>query len=245
MERLNLKILPLSILIVMLNSCNENNEVAIPEELPKIANAVFTNPTTINNPYYGPGDGKIYLYKGGAVGQALEEEIQIERRSTTKIVSGVVCIIHHDLVYKNKILIEDTDDWLAQDDKGNLWYFGEFVKNYDDAGNFSDNDGSWEYGVDNALPGYWMPANPMLGQAYYQEFYEGEAEDQAEVISVGVSITIGLGTYTNCVVTKDYTKFEPGVYEKKYYAPSIGFIKEEKFENNILIETLELVAIME
>jgi hypothetical protein len=158
---------------------------------------------------------------------------------------GITCIIHHDVVYQDGVLIEDTDDWLGQDDSGNLWYFGEAVKNYDDEGNFLDNEGAWEAGVDGALPGYWMPANPEVGDSYYQEYLEGKAEDQAEVLEVGVSVTIGLGTYQNCLVTRDFTLLEPGVYEKKYYAPGIGFIKEEKYEDDTLVEELELFEILE
>lgn len=231
----------------ILLSCSNDEEgpAAIPDQVPDFEEAVFSAPTDIGNPFYGPDAGQIYVYEGGEAGMPPEEEIRIERRAETRTVMGIDCIIHHDIVFKDAILIEDTDDWLAEDDSGNLWYFGEAVKNYDDEGNFQDDEGSWEAGVDGAVPGYWFPANPEVGDTYYQEFLEGEAEDQAEVLEVGVTVTIAMGTYEDCIVTKDYTLLEPGVYEKKYYAPGIGFIKEEKFEDDALIETLELVEIIE
>jgi len=243
-------ILCIGLLTLILSGCkkenkNEDPEPQLPNDLPRLENAVFSNPTVITNPYYGPDGSKSYIYEGGEVGQSPNEKITIERKTATKVINGVTCIIHHDLVKKNDVIIEDTDDWIAQDDAGNLWYFGETVKNYDDNGIFSDNDGSWETGVDEALPGYWMPANPVLGQKYYQEYYADEAEDQAEVIAVGQTITIGMGTYQNCIITKDFTRFETNIYEKKYYAPGVGFIKEEKFENNVLIEVLELKSIIQ
>jgi len=214
-------------------------------KLPNVGEATFSNSTIVTNNYYGPSAGKIYVYSGGEVGAANVEVIRIERRTSTKLIMGVTCIIQNDVVSLNNIVIEDTDDWLAQDDNGNLWYFGEFVKNYDGIGNFLDNAGSWEFGVDGALPGYWMPTNPFVGQSYYQEYYKGNAEDRAEVIAVGETVTIGLGTYENCVITRDFTRFEPYVYEKKYFAPGIGLIKEEKFEKKELVEIIELIEIIE
>lgn len=235
----------LALTALVLSGCSsDSSSVTIPDDLPDVAAAAFTSPTNITNTYYGPGAGQTYVYVGGEPGSIPTEEIRTERRATTKTVMGVNCIIHHDVVYLNGIIIEDTDDWLAQDDNGNLWYFGELAKNYDDSGNFLDNDGSWESGVDNALPGYWLPANPVVGQAYHQEFYHNEAEDQAEVLAVGETVTIGLGTYQNCVVTKDFSRFESNIYEKKYYAPGIGEIKEEEFDNGVLIEVIELTQII-
>lgn len=214
-------------------------------KLPNIGEATFSNPTIVTNNYYGPSAGEIYVYTGGEVGMDSEEEIRIERRTSTKLIMGVTCIVQNDVVYLNGTIIEDTDDWLAQDDAGNLWYFGEFVKNYDEDGNFIDNAGSFEFGVDGALPGYWMPANPFLGQSYYQEYYKGIAEDRAEVIAVEETVTIGLGTFENCIVTRDFSRFDPYVYENKYYAPGIGLIKEDKFEKKELIEIIELTEIIE
>jgi hypothetical protein len=215
-----------------------------PDTLPEFDASDFNDPTTITNPWYGPPAGTVYVYEGGEIGADPEEIVRIERRTTTRVVMGVECIIHHDLVYDtDEVLIEDTDDWLAQDDAGNLWYFGETVKNYDEEGNYLDNEGSWEAGVDGALPGYWIPANPMVGQVYHQEWFAGEAEDYAEVIVLGETVEITLGIYENCLVTKDVNPFEEGVYELKYYAPGTGFIKEEKYEDGELVEFVELVGI--
>ncbi len=233
----------------LLLGCSNSDEgtttFALPDTLPRVENATFSEPTRIDNPFYGPAEGSTYVYMGGEVGMAPTEEIRIDRRPSTKVVRGVTCMIQHDVVTVDGILLEDTDDWIAQDDNGNLWYFGEFVKNYDEQGNFLDNDGSFEAGVDDALPGYWMPANPMVGMEYYQEYYLGEAEDQAEVLSLSETVTIGLGTYPDCLVTRDINPFENNVYELKYFAPGVGLIKEEKFEDNVMVEVVELIQIQE
>ncbi|MEH0154400.1 hypothetical protein V6R21_09670 [Limibacter armeniacum] len=222
----------------------DTTSTMLPEDLPDITEATFTNPTDITNTYYGPPVGSVYIYEGGEIGEDAEESIRLERSSETREVMGITTIIQNDQVFVDSILVENTDDWLAQDDDGNVWYFGEAVENFDEEGNFLDSAGAWEAGVDGALPGYWLPANPEVGQTYYQEYYEGEAEDQAEVVSLDTTITIGLGTYENCLVTKDINPFEEDVYELKFYAPNVGLIKEEKYEgDDELVEVVELVEI--
>jgi len=236
------------ILVISLAAgCSKDDPVDTtpPDSLPDVNSATFSNSTTITNPYYGPNAGQTYVYEVGEVGKAPEEEIRITRKNETKVVMGIECIIHRDVVYLNGIVIEDTDDWLAQDDDGNLWYLGEFVINNKDNGSFSDNDGSWEAGVDGALPGYWFPANPVVGQLYHQEWYAGEAEDYAQVVATNETVIIGLGTYNNCIKTKDVNPMEPDEYEFKYYAPGVGQIKEELYENDKFTEVGELVEIIE
>ncbi len=225
----------------------DNGDEDIP--LPDFGEATFSNPTNITNPYYGPMQQYIYHYEGyeyedGEFPDEPTEVIFIERKIETREVMGIQTVIQRDYVSEDGVIIEDTDDWLAQDDDGNLWYMGEDSKNYDDEGNYIDNEGSWEAGVDGALPGYWLPGDPYVGQRYYQEFYEGEAEDWAEVIAIDASVDLEIGSYSNVLVTRDVNPFEPGVYELKYYAPGTGFIKEEKYEDDELVEEVYLVGII-
>ncbi|MDA0195571.1 MAG: hypothetical protein O2887_12870 [Bacteroidetes bacterium] len=238
--------IPIVALFIALGiGCSKDKvDPGIPATLPDVGLATFSNPTTITNLYFGPGANQIYVYEGGEVGLPPEEEIRIEIRSETKSVMGITCAIQKDIVYKNGIVIEDTDDWIAQDDEGNLWYFGEFVINNKDNGDFKDNAGSWEAGINNAIPGYWLIGNPKIGDNYMQEYLKGEAEDYAIVVGFE-TVTIGLGTYDNCLVTKDINPSEKNVEELKYYAPGIGLIKEEGFEKWELVEIVELVEIIE
>lgn len=220
-----------------------------PADLPDIEDSSFPDPTNLDNPFYGPPAGETYIYEAyaveeGEVQEEVEEEITIERRSSTKEIMGITAAIQHDVVSVNGVVVEDTDDWLAQDAEGNIWYLGEDSRAYDEMGNFIGDEGSWEAGVDGALPGYWLPSEPFVGQIYHQEYYEGEAEDYAEVVSLDETLTIGLGTYDNVLVTKDINPFEPEVYELKYYAPGIGLIKEEVYEEEELVEVVVLVEII-
>ena len=88
----------------------------------------------------------------------------------------------------------ETFDWYAQDNDGNVWYFGEDSKEYEE-GEVVSTEGSWEAGVDGAKPGIIMKANPQIGDSYRQEHYPGEAEDLGEVIRLNESASVPRGSY--------------------------------------------------
>jgi len=128
-----------------------------------------------------------------------------------------------DTVTEKGELIEVTDDWYAQDRAGNIWYLGEYVTNYEN-GKVTDHDGSFEAGVDGAEAGVAMPADPKAGMTYRQEYYKGEAEDKAGVVSVGLEqVEVPFGFYNKDVLmTRDLVPTEPKVQELKFYARGVG-----------------------
>ena len=137
-------------------------------------------------------------------------------------------------------MIEDTYDWYAQDQDGNVWYLGEDVKDYED-GQVVSTAGSWEAGVDGAQPGIIMQAQPRVGLTYQQEYYEGEAEDAAEILSVDERVTIPYGTFDQVLKTRDFTPLEPDVEEEKYYAQGVGSVLAVTVKGGSA--RLELVAV--
>jgi prefoldin subunit 5 len=160
------------------------------------------------------------------------ESNQIFVTFETKEVAGIETIVVRDVAWDEGTLVEDTFDWYAQDTEGNVWYLGEIATNYeyDEAGHLieTNNDGSWEAGIDGALPGFLMKAAPQVGDRYYQEFYPGFAEDEAEVINLDESVEIGISEFDNVLKTRDFTQLEPDVFEFKYYVPGIGQILAEE-----------------
>lgn len=178
----------------------------------------------IDNPYFPRIPGSRYVYEG-QTSEGLER-VEVEVLTETRQVMGVTATIMRDIVYLDGVLVEDTRDWFAQDTAGNVWYFGEEVDNYEN-GVLVDHAGSWEAGVDGALPGIYMYADPagQMGQTYRQEYYAGEAEDMATILSVTEQVTVPYGSYENVLQTRDFTPLEPGVEEHKFYALGIGEIK--------------------
>jgi hypothetical protein len=67
-----------------------------------------------------------------------------------------------------------------------------------------------------------MPGSPADGMAYRQEYYEGEAEDNGEVLSTEEMAEVPAGRYDGVLLTKDTIALEPDVLEYKLYAPGVG-----------------------
>jgi len=190
---------------------------------PEIDPAEFGGP--IENPLFPLTPGTTFVYQSAATKGI--EEIRVEVTTETKTILGVECVVVHDIVTVGGVLAEDTFDWYAQDNEGNVWYFGEYSERYED-GVFVDTHGSWEAGVDGAKPGIAMKAVPIPGQRYRQEYYAGVAEDLALVVSLDETVTVPFGTFSNCLKTRDTTPLEPGLIEYKYYAPGVGQILTEE-----------------
>jgi hypothetical protein len=175
---------------------------------------------TVNNLLWPLVPGTVYIY------EADEEVIEVTVTHETKEILGVTTTVVHDVVSEDGEVIEDTYDWYAQDVSGNVWYFGEDTKEYDE-GKVVSTKGSWEAGVDGAKPGIVMHATqPAIGTPYQQEYYAGEAEDMAEVVSLSESVTVPYGRFDNCLQTREFTPLEPDANEYKYYYPGIGLVLE-------------------
>ena len=213
-------------LLLLQPSCSKEKTRQIDSSYkPEIKVSDFSNSTQISNPYFPAPIGKTHVYEGQT--QDGLERVEERRLTTTKTIMGITCIIINFRAYLNGNLIEEAWDWYGQDNSGNVWYFGEAVDNYHINGTLQDHAGSWEAGMDGAQPGIIMPANPTVGFAYREEYYFNHAEDEAEITATGLTITIPLGTYSNCIKTRNWTDLEPDLNEYKYYAPGVGLIKEE------------------
>jgi hypothetical protein len=230
-KTLSLTVLVLSIVFAL--GCKEEDEKSVYNPLDMdyklvINPANFETTNIVGNTYFPIVPGMVQVFQGA---EEDGEVLRVESRvlAETRMVAGVTCAVFQVTEYEDGELTEETLDWYAQDLHGNVWYFGEEVKNYED-GAFVDNAGSWEAGVDGALPGLFMLANPVPSMWYRQEYRACEAEDVALVREIGVSVTVGGVAYHNCLVTAEWNPLEPGVLEYDYYAPGIGAIKEESVE---------------
>jgi len=77
-----------------------------------------------------------------------------------------------------------------------------------------------------------MLADPQPGDAYREEYYFRHAEDEAEVLETGITVTTPLGTFNNCIKTRNWTRLEPDLNEHKIFAPGYGLIKEINISDN-------------
>jgi hypothetical protein len=181
----------------------------------------------IDNQWLPFTPGSMWVYE--SVGGEDTERIEVVVMDETHEVMGVETTVVRDTVTVDGELVEDTFDWYAQDTEGNVWYMGEETAEYEN-GEVVSTAGAWEAGVDGALPGIVMLADPAVGDAYRQEYYPGEAEDMAEVVRVGASEEVAEGSFDDLVVIEEWTPLEPDVIEEKSYAFGLGVVLEEVIE---------------
>ena len=192
------------------------------------------------NPYFPLQVGHQWEYRGG------DEVDIVEVTNESKLIAGVGCIVVRDLVKKGGELAEATDDWYAHAKDGSTWYFGEEVK---DMESFDGDvprrpelvsiEGSFKAGREGSKPGTIFPAIPRKGGVVVEEFSLGNAEDVTEILSTTYSfgsdptlddsvpraLADRLCSH-DCVVTRNFSLLEPGLFARKYYARGIGVFLE-------------------
>jgi hypothetical protein len=210
------------LVVVVAAGCGGSDGSSFPQgsEAVELDPADFTS--EIDNPWLPLRTGSRWVYRetdqeGG------DQRVVVTVLDETRTVLGIETRVVHDVVTEDGELVEDTYDWYAQDSDGNVWYLGEDTTEFED-GEPSSTAGSWEAGVDGALPGILVPAEPEVGMTYRQEYYEGEAEDAAEVLSLAEKVEVPFGQYDGVLMTKDYTPLEPDILEHKFYARDVGTV---------------------
>ena len=196
--------------------------------LPQGSEPVHLDPadftTEIDNRYFpmAPGSRRVFRETDaeGAV-----RRVVVTVTNTTKTILGIETRVVHDVLTEDGQVAEDTYDWYAQDAEGNLWYMGEDTKEYEN-GKLKTTEGSWEAGVDGAQPGVIIPAHPKPGMAYREEYYAGQAEDGAEILSLNAHAKVPYGTFDHVLQTRNFTPLEPNLVEEKFYVQGVGPVLE-------------------
>jgi hypothetical protein len=193
---------------------------------------------TIDNPYMPLTPGSSWRLEGKtAEGREVDTITVLD---ATREVMGVTTTVVRDVVKLEGSVVEKTWDWFAQDLRGNVWYFGEDTAEYEN-GKIVSRAGAWEAGVDGALPGIVMPADPLVNDASRQEFYRGEAEDMGWVVQTGISVEVPAGSYDDAIRVLEWSPVEPKVVGQKLYAPGVGIVSEKALAGGL--ERFELVDV--
>ncbi|MFE6964306.1 hypothetical protein ACFVAJ_04275 [Agromyces sp. NPDC057679] len=208
----------------MFAGCTGASQPAEERSLPEGSDAVELDPaqftTDIDNPYWPMEPGTRWTYRETDPDGELTVEVTVTSE-TREIANGIEARVVRDTVRRGDELVEDTFDWYAQDEAGAIWYLGEDTAEFED-GEIVSTEGSFEAGVDGALPGIIMPADPRPGMEYRQEYLAGEAEDQGAVLGTEELVEVPYGAFTGALLTRDTTPLEPDVEELKFYARDVG-----------------------
>jgi hypothetical protein len=195
--------------------------------LPQGSEPVTLNPadftTRIDNPYWPMRIGSTWLYRETDTTGARKKIVVRVTARTKKIANGITARVITDTVTERGVPVEATEDWFAQDEAGNVWYFGEYVTLFE-KGKPVGHAGSFEAGAGGAQAGIAMPADPVPGLSYRQEYLKGKAEARNTIVTVGEErVEVPYRFFkTGVVMTRDLVPIEPRVEELKFYARGVG-----------------------
>jgi len=175
----------------------------------------------IDNPWLPLAPGASWTYEKKTADSV--EDVVVTVTDKKKTVDGVETTVVTEKVTEDGELIDDTKTWYAQDAEGNVWNLGETTEAHEDGKVETE---GWEAGVDGAEAGIAMLAEPKVGDVYRQMFLEGEAEDSAEVLSLGETVEGPVDSWSGVLQTEDTTPLEPEV-EHKWYAKGVGAVQQQ------------------
>lgn len=230
--------LPLALGAVLALACSAQDPLQ-PSSLSTVQQAANPAPAELVStdlPAFDPGNfvrdvdntlfplplGRRLVYQGTEDGQ--KETVITDVTRDEKTILGVPVVVVLDRVFQGGQLVEKTFDWFAQDRQGNVWYFGEDTKEFED-GKLVSTAGSFEAGKHGARAGIIMRAHPQLYQITPQEDAPGVAEDEARVIGLNATVTVPYGTFVHCLKTAEFTALEPDALEYKLYCPHVGVVR--------------------
>jgi hypothetical protein len=181
----------------------------------------FSDPTAVDNPLFPIGELHSAVLLGNDEGNPLRIETILLPETEVIEVDGqeIDTLVSQFVGYVDGRIHEVALDRYAQDDAGNVWYFGEDVFNYED-GVVADTDGTWIAGEDGPM-GMIMPADPQVGQAYRPENIPDFVFEEVVVKAVDLTVDGPRGPVAGAMVGTENHLME-GHFEDKTFAPGYG-----------------------
>jgi hypothetical protein len=209
---------------------------ALPECHPTTVDVALCDPSQATfslastNPWYPLVVGSVVELEGEGEGDEAGIHITVSRTvlAETETILGVEAHILRHETYFDGVIHETANNFYVEATDGTVCYFGEDVEFYDDNGVFLDTHGTWKAGEDGALPGVIMPAEPQVGDAYYQENAPGIALDQGRIAADGLFTTVnGVDVDTIQIIdTNPIDDEAPCTPEEKRYAFGVGEVQD-------------------
>ena len=192
--------------------------------------------------------GTQFIYEGEAFeedGEPVRRRVIFTVTDLTKVVDGIRTVVVWDRDYDDEELVEGEIAFYAQDNNGAVWLFGEYPEEYE--GSQFVGAPAWVSGAQGAKAGVMMQPQPTVGTPAYQQGLGPEVEfaDRARVEKTGQRTCVPVKCYSNVLVTREWDRNEPGVYQFKYYAPHVGNVRVGFGGNDPERETLELVELIQ
>jgi hypothetical protein len=213
-------------------------------QFPDFDPANFENSTDINNKWIPMKPGTFWAYEGTAVddeGNNVDRRIEFTVTDLTKEIQGVNTVVAWIADFTDGALGEKEIAFYAQDNDGNVWYFGEHPEDYEN-GQFVEAP-TWIAGFQDAKPGIVMMAQPQLGMPNVYQGWGPEVgwSDYGQVEQMGQDNCVPVDCYKDVLVNAEASLAEPGAFQLKYFAPNVGEIRIGWKGDDPTKEELEMV----
>ena len=195
-----------------------------------LAGVKFSHPRDITNPYLPLASLKQDIIEGSEDGKKtrVERTLKPEIHKTFKVAGQKVdSLCMEDRIFVSGVLEEVALDYFAQDDAGTIYYLGEDVDKFDANGKLAKHnppDDAWLTGKDTPAPGVIMPAHPKVGDKFKSEDVSATIDETDEVVALDETTTVPAGKFEHCLKMKE--TLADGTVEFKFYAPSVGVVRE-------------------
>ncbi|MHC4470700.1 MAG: hypothetical protein ACYTDY_04440 [Planctomycetota bacterium] len=225
---------------VVLVFCLLGPDVEVPEAYAEVpaGNPTFSNPLTINNPFFPVVPGTVKVYSGREDGDkaTVVETHLTETRDFEWNGQTVPCRIVQELKFESGALRERESSFYAQADNGAVYFFGETeeIEDDDDEEEEEDEPGGWIVGqrlasdpadvVTGAEPTIIMPAVPDRGDVWNPENIPPHFLEVLQVVRVNERVKTPAGRYLGCARLRESVPSERGS-ELLWFAPGVGMVK--------------------
>lgn len=106
-----------------------------------------------------------------------------------------------------------TLDYFAQDDDGNVWWFGR--------------EGEWRAGEDGAEAGVAMLARPRFGDGYREALGDGVVDQRSEIVALDGEVDTPAGAYDDVQVVETTSPVTGWSETTSYYARGVGLVARD------------------
>jgi uncharacterized protein YbaA (DUF1428 family) len=204
----------------------------------------YDNPTDITNEWLPLQPGTRWVFEGTTTedDETSDHRIEFTVTDLTKEIAGVRTVVAWIEDFSDDELVEAEIAFYAQDNDGNVWFFGEYPEEYED-GKFVTAP-TWIAGLKDALAGVKMRADPQLDTPAYFQGWGPVVEwtDYGQVDQMGEETCVAVDCYQDVLVIAESSLEEEDAYQLKYYARGVGNVRVGWRGEDATQEELELVS---
>jgi len=201
---------------------------AAPAGVAQPAAGRFSAPLTVDNPMFPLVAGTQFVYQGKIVegGVPKRHSVVFTVTDLSKVVDHVRTVVAWDRDFLGGRLQEQELAFFAQDDKGNVWNFGEYPEEYEH-GKFAGAPSTWIRETAGAYGGIHMLSQPRVGARYREGLVPAiEFDDVSWVTRTGQATCVPAGCYRQVLVVDETSPNDPtSGHQIKYYSPRAGLVR--------------------